>query len=227
MSGLVMVITLVQSILAYGVWRRCGNPLALAAFLFASAAGAEPIRLVALGDSLTAGYGLPEDEGFVPQLEEWLAEKGRDDVDVINMGVSGDTSAGGLARLDWALGGGAEAVIIELGANDLLRGVDPVSTRENLDQLLGSLGERGLPVLISGMQASGNFGPEYKEAYDAIFPDLASKHDAVYDPFFLEGLVGDAGLFQADGLHPSREGVARIVSRIGPRVLELLERVEP
>ena len=222
-----MVLTLVRSILAYGVLRRCGYPLALAVFLFASAAGAEPLRLVALGDSLTAGFGLPEEEGFVPQLEEWLAGQGRDDVDVINMGVSGDTSAGGLARLDWALGEGAEAVMVELGANDLLRGVDPASTRDNLDQILTKLGERDLPVLISGMRASGNFGPEYKEAYDAMFPELATKHGAVYDPFFLEGLVGEPGLFQADGLHPSREGVARIVARIGPRVLELLDKVEP
>ncbi|MEM7670712.1 MAG: arylesterase [Pseudomonadota bacterium] len=220
-----MIITLVRSILPYGLLRRCGNPLVLAAFMFASASGAEPVRLVALGDSLTAGYGLPEEEGFVPQLDQWLARQGRPDVVVINMGVSGDTSAGGLARVDWALGDGAEAVMVELGANDLLRGVDPAATRDNLDRLLGKLGERGLPVLISGMRASGNFGPDYKEAYDAIFPDLADKHGAVYDPFFLDGLVGKPGLFQSDGLHPSKDGVTMIVERIGPRVLELLDRV--
>lgn len=198
----------------------------LGIFLMAVGAQAEPVRLVALGDSLTAGYGLPEEEGFVPQLDQWLADQGHPEVDVINMGVSGDTSAGGLARIDWALGGGSDAVLVELGANDLLRGVDPAATRSNLDLLLGKLSERGLPVLISGMRASGNFGPEYKAEYDAIFPDLAEKHGALYDPFFLEGLIGGSGLFQADGLHPSKEGVALIVARIGPQVLELLERVQ-
>ncbi|MEM8791534.1 MAG: arylesterase [Pseudomonadota bacterium] len=199
--------------------------LALIVILLPSAGFAGSLKLVALGDSLTAGFGLPEEDGFVPQLDTWLDGQGRAEVEVINMGVSGDTTAGGLARLDWALGGGADAVIVELGANDLLRGVDPASSRQNLDEILTRLGEQDIPVMISGMVASNNFGPEYKADYDAMFPELAEQHGAVYDPFFLEGLVGEADLFQPDGLHPNREGVARIVERIGPRVLELLERV--
>ncbi|MBY8975441.1 arylesterase [Rhodobacteraceae bacterium NNCM2] len=222
-----MASTFFKPNLAYGLLRHCGKSLLLILILISSAAAAEPLRLVALGDSLTAGYGLPEEEGFAPQLDDWLAENGRPEVEVVNMGVSGDTSAGGLARVDWALGGGADAVLLELGANDMLRGVDPASTRENLDQLIAKLTARDLPVLISGMLASRNFGPDYKEEFDAIFPDLAEKHGILYDPFFLEGLVGRGDLFQPDGLHPTSEGVALIVARIGPRVLELLDQVEP
>ncbi|MEM7507314.1 MAG: arylesterase [Pseudomonadota bacterium] len=189
-------------------------------------AAAEGPRLVVLGDSLAAGYGLPEEEGFVPQLDAWLAANGREEVVVVNMGVSGDTTAGGLARVDWALGGGADAVLVELGGNDMLRGIDPAVSRDNLDRLVGSLRDRGLPVMISGMQASRNFGPEYKEDFDAIFPDLAEKHGALYDPFFLEGLFDAQGLFQDDGIHPNADGVAKIVERIGPRVLELLAQAD-
>ncbi|MEM9044863.1 MAG: arylesterase [Pseudomonadota bacterium] len=220
-----MGLTLFRTNIPYGLLRRCGKLLVLVLFLTPFVSAAEPIKLVALGDSLTAGYGLPEEDGFAPQLDDWLSEKGRPEVEVINMGVSGDTTAGGLARLDWALGGGADAVLLELGANDLLRGVDPASSRSNLDQIMEKLSERGLPILISGMTASNNFGPEYKASYDAIFPELAEKYGALYDPFFLEGLVGEPALFQSDGLHPNRDGVARIVERIGPRVIELLDRV--
>ncbi|MEM0943735.1 MAG: arylesterase [Pseudomonadota bacterium] len=188
-------------------------------------AAADPVKLVALGDSLTAGYGLAEEEGFVPQLDAWLEAQGRGDVEVINMGVSGDTTAGGLARLDWALGGGGDAVLVELGGNDMLRGIDPAVSRENLDQLMAGIAERGLPVLISGLQAPGNFGPEYQGDFNAMYPELAVKYGAVYDPFFLEGLMGEPSLWQEDGIHPNAEGVSRIVERIGPRVLELLDRV--
>ncbi|MEM1276526.1 MAG: arylesterase [Pseudomonadota bacterium] len=221
-----MGLDLLQTNLPYGLLRRCGKLLACLLILAPGLVAADTVKLVALGDSLVAGYGLPEEEGFVPQLDAWLAAQGRPEVEVINMGVSGDTTAGGLARLDWALGGGADAVLVELGANDLLRGVDPAASRANLDELLSKLHDRNLPVLISGMTASNNFGPEYKADYDAMFPDLAEKHGALYDPFFLEGLVGEPGLFQSDGLHPNREGVARIVARIGPRIIELLDRVE-
>ncbi|MEM8842872.1 MAG: arylesterase [Pseudomonadota bacterium] len=197
-----------------------------ALFLIVLAGGlarADPIRLIALGDSLTAGFGLPEEEGFVPQLDRWLAENGHADVEVVNMGVSGDTSAGGLARVDWALGGGADAVLLELGANDMLRGIDPAVTEENLGGILTKLAAQDLPVLVSGMKAPGNYGPEYQEAYDAVFPTLAEQFGTLYDPFFLEGLVGRGDLFQPDGLHPNAEGVAVIVARIGPRVIELID----
>lgn len=206
--------------------RHCGKRLFPALFLIAVATGfaqAAPLRLIALGDSLTAGYGLPEEQGFVPQLDQWLADNGRPDVEVVNMGVSGDTSAGGLARVDWALGGGADAVLLELGANDMLRGIDPAVTEENLGGILTKLSAQGLPVLLSGMKAPGNYGPEYQEAYDAVFPHLAEQFGTLYDPFFLEGLVGQGDLFQPDGLHPNAEGVAVIVARIGPRVIELID----
>lgn len=206
--------------------RHCGKRLFPALFLIVLAGGlawADPIRLIALGDSLTAGFGLPEEEGFVPQLDRWLAENGHADVEVVNMGVSGDTSAGGLARVDWALGGGADAVLLELGANDMLRGIDPAVTEENLGGILTKLAAQDLPVLVSGMKAPGNYGPEYQEAYDAVFPTLAEQFGTLYDPFFLEGLVGRGDLFQPDGLHPNAEGVAVIVARIGPRVIELID----
>jgi acyl-CoA thioesterase-1 len=184
-------------------------------------AAAETLRLVALGDSLTHGYGLAQDEGFVPQLQRWLAEQGAD-VEVVNMGVSGDTTAGGRARLDWALGDGADAVILELGGNDLLRGVDPATSRENLDAMLAELARREIPVLLAGLEAPLNYGPEYKEAFESMYAELAEQHGAILYPSFLEG-IGPA-LMQPDGIHPNAEGVAGIVEAIGPAVLELLER---
>ena len=192
--------------------------------LVAPAGAADPIRIVALGDSLTAGYGLPHDQGLVPQLQRWLQDRGAGQVEVINMGVSGDTTAGGQARLDWALGSGADAVIVALGANDMLRGVDPDETRANLEGILSDLELRSLPVLIVGMEATMNFGTDYKARFDAIFPDLAKRHGALYDPFFFEGLLGTPEHFQPDGLHPSASGVAVVVGRLGPLVQELIER---
>ncbi len=185
---------------------------------------AEPVRVVALGDSLTHGYGLPPVEGFVPQLEAWLAENGAPEITVVNAGVSGDTTAGGLARLEWSLAGGADALIVALGGNDLLRGVDPEASRENLDAILTEADARGLPVLLSGMRAPLNYGADWKAAFDAMYPELAAEHDALYDPFFLEGVSEDRTLWQSDGLHPNAQGVARIVERIGPLVLELAAR---
>lgn len=182
---------------------------------------AETLRLVALGDSLTHGYGLAQDEGFVPQLQRWLAGQGAD-VAVVNMGVSGDTTTGGLARLDWALADGADAVIVELGGNDLLRGVDPATSRANLDAMLTELGERQIPVLLAGLEAPLNYGPEYKAAFEAMYPDLAEEHGAILYPSFLGGL--GPGMMQPDGIHPNAEGVATIVEAMGPKVLELLER---
>ena len=194
--------------------------------LLAAPAQAQPQKLIAIGDSLTHGYGLPQGQGFVPQLEKWLREQGRE-VDVINMGVSGDTTEGGRARLGWALADGGDAVIVELGGNDLLRGFDPARSRDNLDAMLAELRAAGLPVLLAGMQAPLNYGPEFKEAFDGMYPDIAEKHGALLYPSFLEGVVGPEGptgdLMQPDGIHPSAEGVALIVQGIGPMVLELLE----
>lgn len=184
------------------------------------------VQVVALGDSLVHGYGLPPEDGFVPQLSRWLAARGADAA-VVNAGVSGDTSAGGLERFAWLVAGapgGADALIVVLGGNDLLRGIEPAATRANLDALLDKADKAGLPVLLSGMRAPGNYGARYKAAFDAIYPDLAEKHGALLDPYFLEGVTGDRSLWQSDGLHPNAEGVARIVERIGPRVLELVER---
>lgn len=184
-----------------------------------------------MGDSLTAGYGLPEGDGFVPQLQTWLAAKGSD-ATLINAGVSGDTSAGGLARLDWSLTPDTDALIVALGGNDLLRGLDPAVTRANLDAILGKAAERDLPVLLIGLPGPGNFGPEYKTQFDAIFPDLATRYGTLMQPNFMAGLGATdpaalRSLMQADGIHPNREGVARIVAQLGPTVLDLLARAQP
>jgi len=186
-----------------------------------------PLRILAIGDSLTHGYGLPQGDGLVPQLDRWLDANGAPPVDLVNMGVSGDTTAGGLARLDWVLAEGADAVILELGANDMLRGIDPAVTRANLDAMLAELRSRNLPVLLLGMRAAENYGPDYKAAFDAIYPDLAEQHNALLDPWFFEGIDGDASMLQEDWIHPTREGIAVVTRRIGPLVLELIERVPP
>ncbi len=185
---------------------------------------------MAFGDSLTHGYGLAEAEGFVPQLDLWLAENGGGDVNMINGGVSGDTTAGGLARVAWSLTEDVDAVIVELGANDLLRGLDPDQARSNLDGILAEVTGRGLPVLLAGMPAPANFGPQYQADFNAIYPDLAEKYGALLYPNFLQGLGPgtDLGavrhLLQGDGLHPNAEGVVKVVEGIGPAVLELLAR---
>lgn len=203
--------------------------LAIVLILCAGSAQAAPLKLVAIGDSLTHGYGLPPEDGFVPQLEKWLKAQGSD-VSVINMGVSGDTTEGGRARLDWALGDGADAVIVALGGNDLLRGIDPARSRENLDTMLGALAEKGIPTLLAGMQAPLNYGPEFKQDFDAMYPEVAEAHGAILYPSFLAGLVTETGtaedLMQSDGIHPNADGVALIVDAIGPKVLELLARAE-
>ncbi len=200
----------------------------VALIVCAGAAVAEPVTVVALGDSLTAGYGLPEGQGFVPQLQAWLDAAGADAV-VENAGVSGDTTAGGLARLDWALGPGADAVIVTLGGNDMLRGLPPAEVRANLDAILAGVQARGLPVLLVGMAAPGNYGADYKAAFDAVYPELAARYGALYAPNFfealLQGTVDAAAMqryMQADGIHPSAEGVARIVADLGPQVVALV-----
>lgn len=194
---------------------------ALALLLLAAPAHADTLKLVAIGDSLTHGYGLPQGQGFVPQLEGWLRDQ-QIDVTVINMGVSGDTTEGGRARLGWALADGADAVIVELGGNDLLRGIDPARSRANLDAMLTELAGRNLPVLLAGLEAPLNYGPDFKEAFDGMYRDLAEQHGAILYPNFVDGI--ERGMMQDDGIHPNEAGVAEIVSRIGPKVLELLDR---
>ena len=183
-----------------------------------------PVRVVAFGDSLTAGYGLRPGQAFPDVLQMALRARGHD-VEVINAGVSGDTTAAGLQRLDWAVGQDADAVIVELGANDALRGQPPAETRANLDKIVSQLGARGLPVLIAGMRSPENWGSDYRDRFDAIFADLAAKHSALYYPFFLDGVATDPKLNLNDGLHPNPRGVAIIVERILPKVEELIGRV--
>ncbi len=179
------------------------------------------IRLVAFGDSLTAGFLLPAEAAFPAVLEKALRQEGYR-VSVVNAGVSGDTASGGLARLDWALGDGADGLILELGANDMLRGVDPKITREALESILARLKERKIKALIAGMLAGPNLGPEYKRAFDVIYPELAAKYGALYYPFFLDGVSGRADLTLSDGMHPNAAGVERMVQGILPSVRALI-----
>jgi acyl-CoA thioesterase-1 len=182
------------------------------------------MRIVAFGDSLMAGYGLPADAAFPVRLEAALKAKGYD-VRVIGAGVSGDTASGGLARLDWAIPAGVEAAIVELGANDALRGIDPRVTRDALDAIVRRLKEKRIEVLLAGMQAPRNFGAEYTTGFDAIYADLAKKHGVLLYPFFLEGVATDPKLNLRDGLHPTAKGIDAIVGRILPAVEQLIARV--
>lgn len=208
--------------------RTIVNSLALAlgvALCPASGAHAQdrPLRIVAFGDSLTAGYGLQARDAFPVQLERAL-QAGGANVAIINAGVSGDTTSGGLARLDWSISADADAVILELGANDALQGRPPAQARANLDAMLSRLKARGLPVLLAGMQAPQNLGPAYTDAFDRIYPELAAKHGALLYPFFLDGVALDPRLNQRDGIHPTAEGVAIIVSRMLPKVTRLIAK---
>ena len=182
-----------------------------------------PVKMVVLGDSLSAGYGLPAGAAFPERLAAALKAKGID-VAMINAGVSGDTASGGLGRLDWSIPEGTEAVILELGANDALRGLDPALTRKALDSALTKLEERKIAVLLAGMLAPRNMGPDYAKGFDAIFPELAATHGAILYPFFLEGVAGDAKLNQPDGLHPTAAGIDVIVKNIHDHIFfKLLE----
>lgn len=212
-----------------------GNKVAIAALLICAATGsarAETVTVLAFGDSLTQGYGLPDGEGFVPSLQAWLDDHGRD-VTLINGGVSGDTTAGGLSRVDWSLEPQVDAMILTLGGNDMLRGLPPEMTRENLDGILDIADGKGVEVLLVGLQAPGNYGPDYKAEFDSIFPDLANGHETLYAPSFFAGILPDggtpeqaAGMMQADGIHPNAEGVDLIVEALGPSVLELVDAVD-
>jgi acyl-CoA thioesterase-1 len=183
-------------------------------------------KILALGDSLTAGYGLKQGEGFADQLQTAFRKMGRP-VTVINGGVSGDTSAGGLARIDWALGDQPQVVIVELGANDMLRGLDPASTKANLSAIIDKAKAAGAKVLLCGMKAQRNLGPDYVAQFDAIYPDLAQQEGVALYPFFMDGIVHPDGtaerdLLQGDGLHPTEAGAALIVQRLMPSLLPLL-----
>jgi acyl-CoA thioesterase-1 len=188
-----------------------------------AAATDRSVNIVALGDSLTAGYGLPANDAFPVKLQHALAAKGLS-VQIANAGVSGDTASGGLARLAFSVPDGTDAVILELGANDALRGVEPLITRNALDGILSRLKERKIPVLLCGMLAPPNMGAEYGRAFDDIYPDLAAHYGAILYPFFLTGVAADPKLNQRDGLHPTAAGVDIIVAKILPQVEELVAR---
>ena len=198
---------------------------AMAAMMTDEAGAKQPIKIVAYGDSLTAGYGVAPNDAFPAQLEKALRARGHT-VELVNSGVSGDTAAAGLERFDWAVPDNADAVILELGANDGLRGVDPQQTRATLDTLISRLKARKLPVLLTGMKAPRNWGDAYAIAYDAMFAELAERHGLILYPFFLDGVALDKGLNQGDGIHPTAKGVAEIVARMMPKVEELIGRVQ-
>jgi acyl-CoA thioesterase-1 len=189
----------------------------------ATAAAEPPLSVVALGDSLTAGYGLREQDGFVPRLQAALAAKGVS-ATVANAGVSGDTATDGLARLDWSVPAQTQAVIVELGANDMLRGIDPQLTRKALEAILQRLSARHIAVLLCGMRAAPNLGSAYGQAFERIYPQLAARYGVALYPFFLDGVAANLQLMQSDGMHPNAAGVGVIVKRILPTVEELIAR---
>lgn len=193
---------------------------------YARSATDRPLRIAAFGDSLTAGYGLPAAAAFPVQLQRALAAKGRKVV-IENAGVSGDTAQAGLDRLDWSIADGTDGVIVELGANDALRALDPDQTRSALEAIIVRLKERRMAVMLAGMRAPPNLGPQYTTRFDAIFRDLADKHGLVLYPFFLDGVAADRTLNQADGIHPTAEGVGVIVGRILPTVEKFLDSIRP
>ena len=217
---------------SYGCWRgllqilraaACSAVL-IAATAVPSVSAAAPIHIVALGDSLTAGYGLADKDGFVPRLQAALAKNGTA-ADVANAGVSGDTASDGLARLDWSVPQGTDAVIVELGANDMLRGIKPEVTRAALDAVLSRLTARHIAVLLCGMRAAPNLGADYAQAFERIYPELAAKYGVLLYPFFLDGVAADLSMTQHDGLHPNAAGVSVIVAQILPKVQELIARI--
>lgn len=191
--------------------------LGLAVMVAAPAARAEPFRIVGFGDSLMAGFGLGPGEGFPEKLEAALRARGHDVV-IANAGVSGDTTSGGLSRLDWSIPDGTQLVILELGANDMLRGIDPALVEQNLDKMLARLKQRNIPVLLAGMVAAPNLGHAYGEQFGTIYPKLAEKYGATLYPFFLDGVAGDRSLLLEDGMHPNAAGIDRMVERALPTV---------
>lgn len=190
-----------------------------------SVQAAEPVRIVAFGDSLTAGYQLPSGKGFSDQLDAFLKDQDLN-VEVSNAGVSGDTTSSGLARLDWSIPDGTDLVILELGANDALQGLPVDQARANLDRIIKRLKERNIAVLLAGMKAPPNMGEAYGTAFDAIYPDLAKKYDVPLYPFFLDGVAAQTGLNLADGIHPNEEGILVIVKKIAPFVADIVKSLQ-
>jgi acyl-CoA thioesterase I len=217
----------------YGVLGRIFKLIAITITLSLAsvAAMAEPTVIAALGDSLTQGFGLPQEDGFVPRLQAWLRAEG-EDVQILNAGVSGDTTAGGLSRIDWTLTPDVQALIVNLGGNDFLRGIDPDVSRANIAGILAVARKRGLPVLLVGLPAPGNFGPAYKENAQAMFPELAVEYDVLLYANFFAPLIDTATKYpatkfmQSDGIHPNADGVLKIVQAIGPDVQALVARVK-
>lgn len=199
---------------------------------FAQPLAADPVRIAALGDSLIHGYGLPQDQGFVPQLQAWLRARGAD-VELINAGVSGDTTAGGAARIAWTLADRPDGLIVLLGGNDLLRGIAPEEAKANLRVILKAAQAEGVEVMLIGMKAPKNYGPDYKAAFDAIYPDLAEEFGALLFADAFAGMAAETGgdtqavqaLLQGDGIHPNAAGVALNVAAAGPTALELVGRM--
>ncbi|APG47960.1 arylesterase [Phaeobacter porticola] len=202
--------------------------------LTAAIAQAEPVRIAALGDSLVQGYGLPQGQGWVPQLQDWL-DINDADAQLINAGVSGDTTAGGAARIQWTLADGPDALVVALGGNDLLRGVAPAESRANLTRILEVAKETSVPVLLVGIQAPGNYGADYKAEFDAIFPELAAEFGVLLHADSLAGMRAKTGndpqaagvYLQDDGIHPNAKGVALNIAAIGPKILELIAQARP
>ncbi|MBC7153229.1 MAG: arylesterase [Rhodobacteraceae bacterium] len=224
-------------ILAYGALAaRCKRLAAVWCVALWAAVGiahAEPVTILALGDSLTQGYGLPVEDGLVPQMQKWLAANGHDAV-VLNAGVSGDTTAGGLSRVEWSLTDRVDAMIVALGGNDLLRGIDPANSRANLRGILEVAKAHNLPVLLIGLPAPGNYGPDYKRDFEAMYVDLAAEFDTLLVRDMLGPITGADGaasgrmqtdLLQPDRIHPNAEGVKRIVEALGPEVVKLIARM--
>jgi len=212
---------------------RMRKALAGILIIWSATAQADEVVIAALGDSLTKGYGLLQDDGFVPQLEGWLHQNGAPDVRLINAGVSGDTTAGGLSRVGWTLEPEVDGLIVTLGGNDLLRGLDPAQARSNIEGIMQAAQAAEVDVLLIGMQAPGNFGPAYKSEFDALYPELAESYGALFLESFFIGL-SEGGVipspaqarewFQADGIHPNAKGVERIVEGIGPQALALVKQ---
>ncbi|MEB8387526.1 arylesterase [Rhodobacteraceae bacterium KMM 6894] len=227
---------IIKGLVRYGLWASGGKAMAvilLTLGLFVPRAEAQDLRILALGDSLTQGYGLVQGDGLVPQLAQWLQAHGTPDdapVRLINGGVSGSTTAGGAARVAWALEGGAEAMIVALGGNDLLRGIDPNVSRANLEKILKEAAMRDVPVLLVGLRAPGNYGADFQTAFEGMYVDLAQAYDTLlwvdmFEPFPLDP-GARAVFFQADGIHPNATGVARIVEVLGPHVQALIARAQ-
>ncbi len=209
----------------YGVQRALTNALALLLLLFCAAtANARPVRVLILGDSLTAGYGLAAPDGFQAQMLAALKAHGHD-VAFVDAAVSGDTSAGGRARLDWAVGDGVDAAFVELGANDGLRGLPPKDLQANLTAILDALAARHLPILFSGMLAPPNLGADYGNAFKSVYDTLGQRPDLIFDPFYLVGVAAVPSLNQADGIHPNPAGVKIIVARLLPDMEKLIAMV--